>query len=108
MFRNLLVSVDGSAHSVRALQEAIDLAQESRARLTILTAVPKPSGWICSSALTAGAYQAMANDFEVQARQILSEAVDQVPDSIPVTKILTHEPIRDAVMRRIQEGCYDL
>ena len=108
MFRNILVSVDGSEHAARALQEAIDLAQESNARLTILTAVPKPSRWICSSALTAGAYQTMANDFEVEARDILRHAVDQVPDSIPVTKILTHEPIREALMRRIDEGCHDL
>ncbi len=108
MFHNILVSVDGSPHSARALQEAIDLAEESKARLTILTAVPKPSRWICSSAFTVGAYQTMANDFEAEAREILQNAVDQVPQSIPVTKILTYEPIRDALMRRIEEGCHDL
>jgi nucleotide-binding universal stress UspA family protein len=108
MFHNILVSVDGSPHSARALKEAIDLAEESRARLTIITAVPKPSRWICSSAFTAGAYQTMAHDFELEARAILQRAVDQVPKSIPVTKILTHEPIRDALMRRIDEGCHDL
>jgi nucleotide-binding universal stress UspA family protein len=108
MFRNILVSVDGSPHAARALQEAIDLAEESRARLTLLTAVPKPSRWICSSAFTVGAYQAMANDFEVEARRILDEAVDRVPATIPVTKILTHEPIRRALMRRLDDGCHDL
>jgi nucleotide-binding universal stress UspA family protein len=108
MFRNILVSVDGSEHAARALREAIDLAQESNARLTILTAVPKPSRWICSSAMTAGAYQTMAHDFEVEAREILREAVDEVPASIPVTKILTHQPIREALMQRIDEGCHDL
>jgi nucleotide-binding universal stress UspA family protein len=108
MFRNILVSVDGSPHAERALAEAIDLARESRARLTILTAVPKPSRWMCSSAFTAGTYQTMATEFEREALQILRDAVDRVPNSIPVTKILTHEPIRDALMRRIEDGCHDL
>jgi nucleotide-binding universal stress UspA family protein len=108
MFRNILVSVDGSPDAERALAEAIDLAGESRARLTILTAVPKPSRWICSSAFTAGTYQTMATEFEREAVQILRDAVDRVPNSIPVTKILTHEPIRDALLHRIEDGCHDL
>jgi nucleotide-binding universal stress UspA family protein len=108
MFHNILVSVDGSAHAARALQEAIGLAEEANARLTILTAISKPSRWICSSALTAGAYQQMASDFELEARDVLRRAVDLVPESISVTKILTHEPIRDALMRRIEAGCHDL
>jgi nucleotide-binding universal stress UspA family protein len=108
MFHNILVSVDGSPHSERALTEAIDLATESHARLTILTSIPKPSRWICSSAFTAGAYQTMVEDFERESKRILCEAVDRVPHSIPVTKILTHEPIRDALMHRIETGCHDL
>src|SRR5438552_15783042 len=108
MFRNILVSIDGSSHADRALAEAIDLATESHARLTIITAVPKPSRWICSSAFTAGSYQTMATDFEREFEQILRDAVDRVPASIPVTKILTHEPIREALMRCIEDGCHDL
>ena len=108
MFHNILVSVDGSPHAERALQEAIEIATDARARLTILTAVPKPSRWICSSAFTAGAYQAMANDFEQEAIEILRAAVERIPDSIPVTKILTHTPIREALMHRIETGCHDL
>jgi len=34
--------------------------------------------------------------------------VDQVPDSVPVTKILTEDPIREALIGQIKTGTYDL
>jgi nucleotide-binding universal stress UspA family protein len=108
MFRNILVSVDGSPHSDRALAEAIDIASHSNSRLTILTSIPKPSRWICSSAFTAGAYQTMVEDFECESKRILCDAVDRVPPHVPVTKILTHKPIRDALKERVETGCHDL
>jgi nucleotide-binding universal stress UspA family protein len=107
MFRNILVSVDGTAAAERALMEAIDLARENRARLTILTAVPKPPGWLCTPS-TACASGQLAIDFERQATQVLRDAVERVPQSVPVTKILTHDPIRDALVRETQTGRYDL
>jgi len=107
MFRNILVSVDGSPHSKRALAEAIDLAVASRARLTILTAIPKPPGWICTP-MTACASEQLAIDYERESTRILEDAVDTVPDEVPVTKILTHEPIRDALLHQAESGCYDL
>ncbi len=107
MFRNILVSVDGSPHAQRALTEAIDLASCSRARLTIITAVPRPPGWVSTPA-TAVASGQLALDFERESTQILRDAVDRVPDDVPVTKILSHAPIRDALMKRIKTGEHDL
>jgi nucleotide-binding universal stress UspA family protein len=107
MFRNILVCVDGSAHAERALSEAIDLATAERSRLTILTAIPRPPYWACSPATAAG-IPPLADDLAKEAKAALNAAVDQVPESIPVTKILTHEPIRDALMARIRSGDHDL
>ncbi len=107
MFRNILVSVDGSQCSKRALAEAIDIAVANRARLTILTAIPRPPGWICTP-MTACASEQLAVDLERESKEILQKAVDSVPDDLPVTKILTHDPIRDALLQRAETGNYDL
>jgi len=105
MFHNILVSVDSSRHSEAALTEAIDLAQSGNARLTILTAVPKAKTW---SAPAAAAAEALGPELEREAHETMCRAVDRVPNSIPVTKILTHEPIRSALSKQLETGKYDL
>ena len=107
MFRNILVCVDGSPQAHRALTEAIDLATECRARLTILTAVARPSAWACTPA-TAAALERLAPELERESDEILRSAVERVPESLPVTKILTHNPIRDALKHCIKTGNHDL
>ena len=107
MFRNILVCVDGSPHAERALSEAIDLAVAERSRLTILTAIPRPPYWACNP-VTAAGIEPLANDLANDAKQTLKAAVDRVPAAIPVTKILTREPIREALMERIHSGDHDL
>jgi nucleotide-binding universal stress UspA family protein len=105
VFHNILVSIDSSRHSDAALTEAIDLAQSGNARLTILTAVPKPATWTTPAAAATGA---LAPQLEREATETLCRAVDRVPESIPVTKILTHEPIRAALSHQLETGKYDL
>jgi nucleotide-binding universal stress UspA family protein len=107
MFRNILVCVDGSAHAERALSEAIDLAGAERSRLTILTSIPRPPYWACNP-VTAAGIEPLANDLAAEARATMKAAVDRVPDSIPVTTILTHDPIREALRDRIRCGNHDL
>jgi nucleotide-binding universal stress UspA family protein len=107
VFRNILVSVDGSQHAERALMEAIDIATAHRSRLTIMTAVRKPPGWVCAS-LTVPPPPTLKDDLERESRDVLEQAVARVPEAIPVTKILTHSPIRSALKREIATGRYDL
>ena len=107
MFHNILVSVDGSEHSERALLQAIDLAATQRARLTILTAVSRPPYW-ANTPLTAAGIEPLSIDLHKEAENTLRSAVDQVPDSVPLTKILTEDPIREALIGQINSGKYDL
>jgi nucleotide-binding universal stress UspA family protein len=106
MFRNILVAIDGSPSSNRALAEAIDLAG-SRSRLTLLTAVNRPPSW-ASTPATAASLQSISVTLAREAEQAMNDAVEQVPASLPVTRILTREPIRQALMDRLRSGEYDL
>jgi nucleotide-binding universal stress UspA family protein len=107
MFRNILVCVDSSAQAERALTEAIDLADAERSRLTILTSIPRPPYWACTPSTAAG-IGTLAADLAAEAKAALNAAVDRVPAYMPVTKILTEEPIREALMRRLKTGEHDL
>ena len=107
MFRNILVSVDGSEQSDRALDEAIDIARADQARLTILTAINQPPVW-ATSAMAAGAYAVSAADLEKEAVDVMRRAVKRVPDDMPVTTVISRKPIRNALMHRLRTSDYDL
>lgn len=107
MFHNILISYDGSPHAERALQEAIDLAELSHARLTILTALTKNPTWAYTGpGLSVAA--TLAADLEREATELLSSAVERVPDDLPVTSILSHDPIMKALMAELESGRHDL
>ena len=107
MFRNILVTVDGSDHAQRALGEAIDIARVGRGRLTILTAVNPPPAWAAGSIAT-GATALSALDLEREAVEVMRRAVERVPDDVPVTKLVSRRPIRSALMKALRCGEYDL
>jgi nucleotide-binding universal stress UspA family protein len=107
MFHNILVCADGSCHARRALSEAIDLALAERSRLTILTAICRPPFWACTAETAAGV-ERLAADLASEAEATLRAAVDSVPASVPVTKILSTRPIREALMEQIRSGRHDL
>jgi nucleotide-binding universal stress UspA family protein len=107
MFRNILISVDGSPHTDEALREAIDIATAGNGKLTILTAVPKAATWATNPS-AAAIVQSLSDDLEREFTDVSRHAVAQIPESIPVTRIVTHEPIRMAIMHQIETGKYDL
>jgi nucleotide-binding universal stress UspA family protein len=106
MFRNILVAVDGTVSSDRAVAEAIDIAGTS-ARLTFITAINRPPGWASTPATLAGV-QSLAVELEREAMEAMDHAAELVPPSVPLTKLLTREPIRSALVHRLASGEYDL
>jgi nucleotide-binding universal stress UspA family protein len=106
VFHNILVAVDGSPHADQALTHAIDLAESEHTRLTLLTAAPAIPA---AAYLTAGQLTPeLIAEAHAEAEAIIRRACDRVPADLPVTTVLTDQPIRVALIRRIEEGHHDL
>jgi nucleotide-binding universal stress UspA family protein len=106
MFHSILVPLDGSTDADQALTQAIDLAESEHTRLTLMSAasdLPRPAYLVPGAALAE--LLAHAHD---EAEGILRRARDRVPDDLPVTTILTDQPIRIALIRQITDGGHDL
>lgn len=107
MFLNILVPVDGSSDADEALSQAIDLADSEHSRLTLLTSVVVPP----ITAYFGGAGPAVGaaiDSAKAEAGCVLRRARNRVPDNLPVTTVLTDQPIRPAVIRQIEQGHHDL
>ena len=104
MFRNILVAVDGSPDADRALAQAIDLAESEHTHLTLMAA----AAHIPASAYLTPAISALIADTHAEAQAILRRALDRVPEDLPVTTILTDQPIRTALISQIKTGHHDL
>jgi nucleotide-binding universal stress UspA family protein len=106
MFHNILVAVDGSADADAALAHAIDLAESEHTRLTLMTAVAEiPSTAYLMAGDEAGR---MIENVHCQAEAVIRQARDRVPADLPVTTVLSDQPIRVALMRQLKEGHHDL
>jgi nucleotide-binding universal stress UspA family protein len=106
MFHNILVAVDGSRDADQALTHAIDLAESEHTRLTLMTAtadVPGPAYLIPGAPVGT-----LIADARAAADAILRQARQRVPDDLPVSTVLTDQPIRTALIRQIADGNHDL
>jgi nucleotide-binding universal stress UspA family protein len=107
MFRSILVAVDGSTHADEALAQAIDLAESEHSRLTLVAGVPRlPS--VAYAGLSGPEFAVIQADARSSAQAVLRRARERVPDDLPVTTILTDEPIRPALIEQIRRGGHDL
>jgi nucleotide-binding universal stress UspA family protein len=107
VFRNILVCVDDSPQADVALAQAIDLADCQHSRLTILTAITRPPTWLATP-LTAASVEPLGADLRAEAQKVLCSAIDRVPKRVPVTKILSEKPIREALASELHRCTYDL
>ena len=109
MFRRLLVAFDGSSHAQRALAEAIDLAQTTSGRLTVMTVVPEPSAWALGSGYEVAIdLNDLNRQLEHKYEAMLDSTVDTVPDDLPVTKILTRGAAGAAIVAEARTSDHDL
>jgi nucleotide-binding universal stress UspA family protein len=105
MFRDILVAIDGSPTSRRALEEAARLAEALNARLTLIAVSPDVPGYAYRSGVDVSALEREA---ETETDRILREAVDSLPDGLPVTTVLKHGSAGERIVEQIEAGGHDL
>ena len=103
MFHDILVAVDGSPAADQALAQAIDLAEREHSRLTLITGVPAPPS-IAYVGMSGVVLPDLEADAHAWASAVLQRARDRVPGDLPVTTIVTDEPIRAALIEQIRRG----
>lgn len=108
MFRRLLVAFDGSSHAEVALEEAIQLAQASRGRLTLLTVVPEQSQWAANAYWVPLDVHDLGAEMEHAHHDLLEAAIEAVPADLPVTKILGRGRPGPAIVEEAGRGGHDL
>jgi len=119
MFNNILVAVDGSEHSKKALNYALELAEKFDGKITLIhvysTVVPiVPSGDVLSSpTLTPQASAAlaakMAEEVKQRGTRILNEAELIVKErGVSVEKVLREGDAVREIAAAAQEGRFDL
>jgi nucleotide-binding universal stress UspA family protein len=105
VFLNILVAVDGSASSRRALEHAIDLARALNSKLTLITVAPPISHYVPLAGVSS---ETMRKELDRWAAGILDEASATVPDDVVAHKV---QPIGHAgpkILEEIERSRYDL
>jgi nucleotide-binding universal stress UspA family protein len=110
MFHSILVGFDGSPQAQRALDEAVALAQNDHAALTVMAVVPDATTLTGMGTLgyAGTAAAGLAEELERDYASKLDAAVDALPADLPVTKVLAHGRPGPALVKRARENGHDL
>jgi nucleotide-binding universal stress UspA family protein len=107
MFLNILVALDGSPDSDQALSDAIDLAESEHARLTLFSAVSGPRT-VAYAGVDGSLTATLLRQAESDSEELLRTAVERVPAQVSVSTVLSHDPVRPALLRQLKDGHHDL
>lgn len=105
MFRSILVAIDGSATAARALDAAGELAEALNSRLTIISVAPEVPGFAYSAGIDS---KALEGEAQSETEKLIRDAVDSLPEQLPVTTILRHGHAGQRIVEQITEGQHDL
>lgn len=105
MFRKILVGVDGSEPSLRAVETAGRLASEGGAEVRLCFAVPPAPVFVDAAALTLVEFDRRA---EEEARRVLAEARRTMPAEIPVQERIAHGQPASALLDEARAAGADL
>ena len=105
MFLNILVGIDGSSASRRALEFAIELARVGNARLTLITVAPPPSSYVTLAGVSP---ETMQREIDKWAQRMLAEAAATVPDEVIAHRVERRGHAGPEIIKELRRGGYDL
>lgn len=105
MYRSILVAIDGSKSAAAALEEAIALARDDGARLTLISVAVPPRLRLPSPYIVPLPSE---DESEREARKLLERAASLVPDDVPVSTAVRRGPVGWAILKRVETGEHDL
>lgn len=106
-FRRLLVAVDDTPGAALALAAGVTVAQRDHAELTIVSIVPDLAATAARWPSPGLTPPLMQEDADAAVQKTLREAVDAVPDDIPVTSVFRRGSAGREIVALAQEGTYD-
>ena len=105
MFLNILVAIDGSPSSLRALEHAVELARAGNAKLTLITVAPPLSNYVTLGGVTPEAMQAELDEW---AGHVLDEATSGIPEDVIAHRVQAAGRAGPEIVKELERGAYDL
>jgi nucleotide-binding universal stress UspA family protein len=105
MFLNILVAIDGSDSSRRALEQGIDMARAMNSKLTLITVAPPLSHYVTLAGVSG---ETMRDELDRWAETMLTEASAAVPDDVLVHRVQKSGHAGPEILAELERGGYDL
>jgi nucleotide-binding universal stress UspA family protein len=105
VFLNILVAIDGSATSRRALGHAVELARAGNSKLTLMTVAPPVSMYVTLGGV---AVDTMTTELDRWAETVLHEALQTVPDDVIAHTVQRRGHAGPEIVKELKRGGYDL
>ena len=105
MFTNILVGLDGSPSSQRALEYAIDLARAGGGKLTLMTVAPPVASLVTFGGVS---IETMSAELDKWATAVLDEAAETVPQDVTTARVQGSGQAGPEMLTELKRGGYDL
>lgn len=105
MFTKILVGLDSSPSSQRALEHAIDLAKAGGAKLTLMTVAPPVATYVTLGGVS---IETMSAELDKWATNVLDEAARAVPPDVTADRVQSSGHAGPEILKELKRGGYDL
>jgi nucleotide-binding universal stress UspA family protein len=105
VFLNILVAIDGSSSSLRALGYAIELARVGNASLTLMTVAPPSGAYVARAGVST---ETMRSELDRWAENILKAAAGGIPEDVIPHRVQRTGHAGPEIVKELERGGYDL